>query len=91
MIWPHPLDVIQYARSSYYYNNVYFSYTLHPTGRVRELIAFYVDLVRVSLRPCGCTFIFRIKFRLYFYPSILTYILGAQKSMSPREGSFEYP
>ena len=23
MIRPHPLDVIQYARSSYYYNNVY--------------------------------------------------------------------
>ena len=23
MVWPHPLDVIQYARSSYYYNNVY--------------------------------------------------------------------
>ena len=23
MIWPHPLDVILYARSSYYYDNVY--------------------------------------------------------------------
>ena len=23
MVWPHPLDVIQYARSSYYYDNMY--------------------------------------------------------------------
>ena len=23
MLWPHPQDVIQYARSSYYFNNVY--------------------------------------------------------------------
>ena len=23
MVWPHPLDVIQCTRSSYYYNNVY--------------------------------------------------------------------
>ena len=23
MVWPHPLDVIQYVRSSYYYDNVY--------------------------------------------------------------------
>ena len=30
MVWPHPLDVIQYARSSYYYNNVYVSFTILP-------------------------------------------------------------
>ena len=24
MVWPHPLDVIQYARSSYYYDNMLF-------------------------------------------------------------------
>ena len=31
MVWPHPLDVIQYARSSYDYNNVYFSTQLSMT------------------------------------------------------------
>ena len=23
MVWPHPLNVIQFAKSSYYYNNLY--------------------------------------------------------------------
>ena len=28
MVLPHPLDVIQYARSSYYYDNVYVLHAL---------------------------------------------------------------
>ena len=28
MVWPHPPDVIQYARTSYYFNNVYISYLI---------------------------------------------------------------
>ena len=36
MVWPYPLDVLQYARSSFYYNHVYlrhlvnnFTYFMH--------------------------------------------------------------
>ena len=35
IVWPHPLDVIQYARSSNYYNNVYVSNTAKPDTHSR--------------------------------------------------------
>ena len=36
MVCPHPLDVIQYARSSYYYDNVFYhsnDFDMHRTTR----------------------------------------------------------
>ena len=37
MVWPHPLDVIQYTRSSYYYDNVYVSvFLLFQTSSLFE-------------------------------------------------------
>ena len=42
MVWPHPLDVIQYARSSYYYD-VYVANSVDP-GEMLHYAAFHLGL-----------------------------------------------
>ena len=56
MVWPHPLDVIQYARSKYHYNNVYTSYAqlshMTITARGNDTInnvAVHTEKTQISL------------------------------------------
>ena len=37
MVWPHTLDMIEYARSSYFYNNVYI-----PQASIKKLVSIFV-------------------------------------------------
>ena len=50
MVWPHPLDVIQYARSSYYYDNVYVANSVDP-GEMPNSMAFHLGFQSLPRPP----------------------------------------
>ena len=65
MIWPHPLDVIQYARSSYYYNNVYMSVPYEKQYEKEQSSEFFVvsflckNMVVLETRQYDNTFVIK--------------------------------
>ena len=62
MVWPHPRDVIQYARSSYYYDNMFIiclfgTRDLFNISYSRELylvskFLHFEEIVRVKMAVC---------------------------------------
>ena len=84
MVWPHPLDVIQYARSSYYYDNMF-------------IICLFSDFFS-DFKTClvfnpvktGGTFAITLRFlasrqhvfRLWFHSWNLLYVTSPQKQVT---------
>ena len=51
MVWPHPRDVILYARSSYYYDNMFIIYLLSDilSDFLKPVLVFNPEQLRERL------------------------------------------
>ena len=79
MVWPHPRDVILYARSSYYYDNMFI---------ICLFLTFFLILKPVLvLNPENCGNVchnvaFLDVIRLWFHACSLLYVTSPQKQVT---------
>ena len=84
MVWPHPRDVILYARSSYYYDNMFI---------ICLFLTFFSDFkicFGLESRKIAGTFAITLRFltsrqhvfRLWFHDCNLLYVTSPQKQVT---------
>ena len=83
MVWPHPRDVILYARSSYYYDNMFI------ICRFMTLFLILKPVLILIPKNCG-TFAITLRyltsrqhvFRLWFHACSVLYVTSPQKPVT---------
>ena len=81
MVWPHPRDVILYARSSYYFDNMFIICLFS------DILCDFKTCFGLLSRKIAGTFTITLRFvtsrqhvfRLWFHARILLYVTSPQK------------
>ena len=84
MVWPHPRDVILYAISSYYYDNMFF------TCLFSDILSDFKTCFGLLSRNIAGTFAITLRFltsrqhffRLWLYACNLFYVTSPQKQVT---------
>ena len=84
MVWPHPRDVIQYARSSYYYDNMFIKCLFS------DMLSDLKICFGLKSRKIAGTFAITLRFltsrqhvlRLWFHACNLLYVTSPQKQVT---------
>ena len=77
MVWPHPLDVILYARSSYYYDNMFIICLFLTFFLIlKPVLLFNLEKLRERLTSR------QHAFRLWFHACNLLYVTTPQKQVT---------
>ena len=84
MVWPHPRDVILYARSSYYYDNMFIICLF--SDNLSDFKTCFVFLSRKNAGVFAITLLFLASrhhvFRLWFHAQNLLYVPSPQKQVT---------
>ena len=84
MVWPHPRDVILYARSSYYYDNMFIICLFS------DILSDFKSCFGLKSRKIAGTFAITLRFltshqhiiRLWFHACNLLYVTSPQKQVT---------
>ena len=83
MVWPHPRDVILYARSSYYYDNMFI------ICLCSDILSDFKTCFGLQSRKIAGTFAITLRFltsrqlfRLWFHACNLLYVTSPQKQVT---------
>ena len=84
MVWPHPRDVILYARSSYYYDNMFIICLFS------DILSDFKTCLGLKSRKIAGTFAITLRFltsrqhlfRLWFHACSLLYVTSPQKQVA---------
>ena len=84
MVWPHPRDVILYARSSYFYDNMFIICLFS------DILTDFKTCFGLSSRTIAGTFAITLRFlpsrqyvfRLWFHACNLLYVTSPQKQVT---------
>ena len=84
MVWPHPRDVILYARSSYYYDNMFIICPFY------DILSILKTCFGLEPRKIAGTFAITLRFltssqhvfRLWFHACNLLYVTSPQKQVT---------
>ena len=83
MVWPHPRDVILYARSSYYYDNMFIICLFLTFFLIlKPVLVFNPEKLRERLHNVTFLDVTSTFFHLWFHACNLFYVTSPQKQVT---------